>query len=248
MGESAIVVKNLNKIFEIPHEKRNTLKSFFVNPFRKISKERFSALQNINFEVKKGEFIGVIGRNGCGKSTLLKILAGIYDPTAGEVEISGTLISFLELGVGFNPELTGRENVFLNGTILGMSKKYLWAKYDEIVEFSEIGKFMDLQVKNYSSGMIVRLAFSIAIQAKADIYLMDEVLAVGDGAFQKKSLEKMENLLTSGATVVFVSHTMASIEKYCSKVLYLKNGQIEFFGDVNEGIKQYNRELSAANI
>ena len=243
-NNTVIEVDNVTKIFEIPHEKRDTLKSIFMNPFRKITKEQYKALDDVSFHVKKGEFVGIIGRNGSGKSTMLKMLAQIYEPTTGTIKVTGEVVPFLELGVGFNPELSGKENIFLNGTILGMSKKFLWSKYDEIVEFSEIGEFIDLQVKNYSSGMMIRLAFSIAMQAKADIYIMDEVLAVGDGAFQKKSLAKMESLLQSGATIVYVSHSMATIKKYCSRVLVLEHGKKVFDGSVEEGIKLYEGMLA----
>lgn len=238
-----IDVDNVTKIFEIPHEKRDTLKSIFMNPFRKITKEQYKALDDISFKIKKGEFVGIIGRNGSGKSTMLKMLAQIYEPTSGIIKVTGEAVPFLELGVGFNPELSGKENIFLNGTILGMSKKFLWSKYDEIVEFSEIGEFIDLQVKNYSTGMMIRLAFSIAMQAKADIYIMDEVLSVGDGAFQKKSLAKMESLLKSGATIVYVTHSMVTIKKYCNRVMILEHGKKVFDGRVEEGIKIYERML-----
>jgi len=239
-----IDVDNVTKIFEIPHEKRDTLKSIFMNPFRKILKEQYKAVDDISFHIKKGEFVGIIGRNGSGKSTMLKMLAQIYDPTSGVIKMNGDAVPFLELGVGFNPELSGKENIFLNGTILGMSKKYLWSKYDEIVAFSEIGDFIDLQVKNYSSGMMIRLAFSVAIQAKAEIYLMDEVLSVGDGAFQKKSLAKMEELLKSGATIVFVSHAMNNITKYCNRVMVMEHGKKVFDGGVKEGVKLYEGMLA----
>jgi ABC-2 type transport system ATP-binding protein len=245
MEQTSINVEHITKIFEIPHEKRNTLKSYFLNPFRKIRKEQYHALDDISFQVKQGEFLGIIGKNGSGKSTMLKMLAQIYEPTSGKIEIKGTTVPFLELGVGFNPELTGRENIFLNGTILGMTKKYLWSKYDEIVDFSEIGEFIDLQVKNYSSGMYIRLAFSVAIQAQADIYLMDEVLSVGDAGFQKKSLAKMESLITSGATVIFVTHGMDSIRKYCNRVILLDQGKIKHNGDVEQGIAMYNQIVGA---
>jgi ABC-2 type transport system ATP-binding protein len=244
--KTVIEVKNVSKVFEIPHEKRNTFKSWFVNPFRKIPKEKFHALNDVSFEVKEGEFLGIIGKNGSGKSTLLKLLAQIYEPSSGSIKIEGTSVPFLELGVGFNPELTGRENIFLNGTILGMSKKYLWSKYDEIVAFSEIGDFIDLQIKNYSSGMVIRLAFSIAIQAKADIFIMDEVLSVGDGAFQKKSLAKMEDLLKSGVTVVFVSHSMENVIKYCNRTIVLDKGVLLFDGLSRDAIDLYNKILIAS--
>lgn len=239
-----IDVQNISKVFEIPHEKRNTFKSWFVNPFRKIPKEKFHALNDISFQVKEGEFIGIIGRNGSGKSTLLKILAQIYEPTSGKVIINGSMVPFLELGVGFNPELTGRENIFLNGTILGMSKKALWNKFDEIVDFAEIRDFLDLQVKNYSSGMMMRLAFSVAVQVRADIYILDEILSVGDAGFQLKSLAKMEELLKSGATVVLVTHSMSDVEKYCHRVILLDKGSMVFNGAVDEGLKRYQDILN----
>jgi len=241
MEDQKIVIelKDVSKIFEIPHEKRESLKSFFLNPFRRIPKEEFKALNDVSLTIKRGEFVGIIGKNGSGKSTLLKILAGIYTPTDGKVKVNGHLVPFLELGVGFNPDLTGRENIFLNGTILGMTRSFLESKYEEIVDFAEIRDFIDLQVKNYSSGMIVRLAFAIAVQAKAEIYLLDEILAVGDSQFQKKSLKKMLELLKSGATVILVSHSMNDVEKYCDRVIFLENGTIKFNGDVGEGIEKY---------
>jgi ABC-2 type transport system ATP-binding protein len=242
--KTVITVDHVTKIFEIPHEKRNTLKSIFMNPFRKVEMQKYNALDDVTFDVKEGEFVGIIGRNGSGKSTMLKMLAQIYEPTSGSINVIGESVPFLELGVGFNPELSGKENIFLNGTILGMSKKYLWSKYDEIVAFSEIGEFIDLQVKNYSSGMMIRLAFSIAMQAKADIYIMDEVLAVGDGAFQKKSLAKMESLLKSGATIVYVSHSMETIRKYCNRVIVMERGKMVYDGSVEEGVKLYEGMLA----
>lgn len=239
-----IIAKNVTKTFEIPHEKRDSIKSYFMNPFRKVRKEKFHALNDVSFTVKEGEFVGIIGRNGSGKSTLLKMLAQVFEPTSGNITINGTLVPFLELGVGFNPELTGKENVFLNGTILGMNKKYLWSKYDEIVDFAGIKDFMDLQVKNYSSGMLMRLAFSVAVQAKADIYLLDEILAVGDAAFQKKSLTKMEELLKSGATVVLVSHSISDIKKYCDRVILLEKGSLIFDGNTQEGTEIYEKMMA----
>ena len=241
MEDQKIVIelKDVSKIFEIPHEKREYFKSFFLNPFRRIPKEEFKALNDVSLTIKQGEFVGIIGKNGSGKSTLLKILAGIYTPTDGKVKVKGHLVPFLELGVGFNPDLSGRENIFLNGTILGMTRSFLETKYEEIVEFAEIRDFIDLQVKNYSSGMIVRLAFAIAVQSKADIYLLDEILAVGDSQFQKKSLKKMLELLNSGATVILVSHSMNDVEKYCDRVVFLEKGTVKFNGNVTEGIERY---------
>jgi len=239
MKDTIIQVKNVTKTFEIPHEKRNTFKSYFLNPFRKVRRDTFKAVDGVDFDVKKGEFVGIIGRNGCGKSTLLKIIAGIYAPTKGEIIQEGTLVPFLELGVGFNPELTGRENIFLNGTILGMTRKYLENRFDEIVEFAGIGEFIDLQVKNYSSGMVMRLAFSVAVEARADIYLLDEILAVGDAAFQKKSLARMGELLSGGATVLLVSHSADDVRRICDRVIFIDKGRIVFDGDVEEGLERY---------
>lgn len=243
MDKPIIEVENVSKIFEIPHESRNTLKSYFLHPFRRVGKERFYALKSVDFKINQGDFIGVIGRNGSGKSTLLKILAGIFEPTKGKVHVNGTLVPFLELGVGFNPELTGRENIYLNGIILGMTRKYVESKFDEIVDFAEIRDFIDLQVKNYSSGMVIRLAFAIAVEARADIYLLDEVLSVGDAGFQKKSLEKMLGLLSNGATGILVSHNIHDVKKYCNRVILLKKGEVVYDGQTYEGIKMFESQM-----
>jgi len=243
MDKPIIEVKNLSKVFEIPHERRNTLKSYFLNPFKKNEKERFYALNSVDFKVNKGDFIGIVGRNGSGKSTLLKILAGIFEPTKGKVEVNGTLVPFLELGVGFNPELTGRENIYLNGIILGMTRKYVESKFEQIVDFAEFRDFIDLQVKNYSSGMVIRLAFAIAMEARADIYLLDEILSVGDAAFQKKSLEKMLGLLTDGATGILVTHNIEDVKRYCNRVIMIQKGEVVYDGDVKGGVEKYENSL-----
>jgi ABC-2 type transport system ATP-binding protein len=243
MDKPIIEVENVSKIFEIPHESRNTLKSYFLHPFRRVGKERFYALKSVDFKINQGDFVGVIGRNGSGKSTLLKILAGIFEPTKGKVHVNGTLVPFLELGVGFNPELTGRENIYLNGIILGMTRKYVESKFDEIVDFAEIREFIDLQVKNYSSGMVIRLAFAIAVEARADIYLLDEVLSVGDAGFQKKSLEKMLGLLSNGATGILVSHRIKDVEQYCNRVILLSKGVVVYDGPTEEGIRLFESEM-----
>lgn len=228
---TALKVEKVSKTFKLPHEKQNSLKGLFLSLVKsRTTYEQQAALKNINFEVKKGEFFGIVGRNGSGKSTLLKLLAGIYSADKGRVEINGKLTPFIELGVGFNQELTGRENVYLNGALLGFSRKEMTALYDEIVEFAELERFMDQKLKNYSSGMQVRLAFSIAIRAESDILLIDEVLAVGDVAFQKKCLQYFETLKRNKKTVVFVTHDMASVERYCTKVLVIdKSKQIGIF-------------------
>lgn len=248
MDKPIIEVDNVSKVFEIPHESRNTLKSYFLNPFKRIGKERFYALKNVSFTIDQGDFVGVIGRNGSGKSTLLKILAGIFEPTKGKIKVNGTLVPFLELGVGFNHELTGRENIYLNGIILGMTRKYVESKFDEIVDFAEIRDFIDLQVKNYSSGMVIRLAFAIAVEARADIYLLDEVLSVGDAGFQKKSLEKMLGLLTNGSTGILVSHSIRDVSKYCNKVILLKNGEVEYQGPTKQGIEIFEKQMGIESV
>lgn len=235
----AISVKNVSKTFKIPHEKISSLRGVFVNIFKKSSYEEFKALDGVNFEVKKGEFFGIIGRNGSGKSTLLKVLAGIYQADKGQVKINGMISPFLELGIGFNPELSGRDNVYLNATVLGMTKKEIDKKFDSIVEFSELERFIDQKLKNYSSGMQVRLAFSVAIHANREILLMDEVLAVGDAEFQKKCLSEFNRYREMGKTVVLVSHDIATIQKYCDRVLLLENGKIISIGSAEEVVHKY---------
>ncbi|HET8826802.1 MAG TPA: ABC transporter ATP-binding protein [Terriglobales bacterium] len=202
-------------------------------------KQRFWALRNVSFDVNEGEVIGIIGRNGAGKSTLLKILSRITDPTSGSIQIRGRLASLLEVGTGFHPELTGRENIFLNGAILGMRKTEIVSKFDEIVAFSEVEKFLDTPVKRYSSGMYVRLAFSVAAHLNPEILVVDEVLAVGDMAFQKKCLGKMSEVSQSGRTVIFVSHNMAAVQNLCHRGIVLSNGQLLFNGKAEDAIQQY---------
>ena len=239
-NEVAISINNVGKNFKVPHEKHDTLKAKAINILSSREYSKFKALENITFDVKKGEFFGIVGKNGSGKSTLLKILANIYQPTTGEVEVNGTLAPFIELGVGFNPELTGRENVFLSGTILGMTRKKIESLYNEIVEFAEIGEFMDQKLKNYSSGMQVRLAFSIAVRAESDILLIDEVLAVGDAAFQTKCFEHFYKLKESNKTIVFISHDMDAIKKFCDRAAYIKDGNISILGKTEKVADQYS--------
>jgi lipopolysaccharide transport system ATP-binding protein len=206
----------------------------------RVEGDLFRALEGISFDISRGEIIGVIGGNGAGKSTLLKVLSRITAPTSGWIGLSGRVASLLEVGTGFHPELTGRENIYLNGAILGMSSREISRKFDEIVEFAEIGQFIDTPVKRYSSGMYVRLAFSVAAHLESEILLVDEVLAVGDIAFQKKCLGKMEDIGSSGRTILFVSHNMAAIENLCTKALVLKDGRVDFHGNVKEGIEHYH--------
>lgn len=241
--EPVIKIKNLKKSFFLPHERHDSLVEFMSNPLRifKPAGEQFTVLKDIDLEVYKGEFLGIMGRNGSGKSTLLKILAGIYEPTGGSVKVKGRVVPFLELGVGFNAELSGRENVFLNGIILGMSREKLKQKYDEIVAFAELEKFMDMPLKNYSSGMQVRLAFSIAIMADADIYILDEVLAVGDVEFQKKCFDVFRNYKEQKKTVILVTHAAGSVKDFCTRAVFLKDGVFQVQGDVDEVIKAYEQ-------
>lgn len=240
MDDVAIKVDNVSKIFKLPHEKYSSVKSLFVNFYRsKHSYELQKALNGVSFEIKKGEFFGIVGRNGSGKSTLLKLMAGIYVPTGGDIKINGSLTPFIELGVGFNQELTGRENVFLNGALLGFGRKQMLEMYDEIVEFAELKRFMDQKLKNYSSGMQVRLAFSIAIRAQSDILLLDEVLAVGDAAFQQKCLDYFVKLKEAKKTIVLVSHNMQTIEQFCDRVVFIEEGKIRHIGEAHEVARMY---------
>ena len=226
MNNSVITVQNLSKSFRIPHEKIDTVRGVVVNVFKRKSYEVFRALNDASFDVRKGECFGIIGRNGSGKSTLLKILAGIYEPDVGSVSINGIVSPFLELGVGFNPELSGRDNIFLNGTILGLSRKQIEDRYNDIVEYSELNRFIDQKLNNYSSGMQVRLAFSVAIHTNREILLMDEVLAVGDESFQKKCIQEFEKHRHLDKTVLLVSHSLEFILNYCDRALLLDSGKV----------------------
>ncbi|NTW14925.1 MAG: ABC transporter ATP-binding protein [Candidatus Moranbacteria bacterium] len=241
----AISVKNVSKTFRIPHEKVSSIRGAFVGALKgKRTFEEFKALDDVSFEVKKGEFFGIIGRNGSGKSTLLKILAGIYEADKGTVRTNGLISPFLELGIGFNPELSGRDNIYLNATVLGMTKKQIDEKFDSIVEFSELGRFIDQKLKNYSSGMQVRLAFSVSIHANRDILLMDEVLAVGDEEFQRKCISQFELYKQQGRTVVLVSHDLDAIREHCDKVLLLRSGIVADIGGPTRVLSGYIEEFN----
>lgn len=238
----AISVQNVAKNFLLPHERQKSIKKGFTQMFRKSrqrSVETQRALKDVSFEVKEGEFFGIVGRNGSGKSTLLKILAEIYQPTKGKVKTYGKLVPFIELGVGFDPDLTGRENIYLNGALLGFSKTEVDKKYDEIVEFAELEEFMDQKLKNYSSGMQVRLAFSIATRANADILLLDEILAVGDEAFQRKCYSHFAELKRKKKTVILVTHTMENVRNYCNRAMLIQDGIVKTIGSPDKVADEY---------
>ncbi|MEY3499838.1 MAG: hypothetical protein RL308_1507 [Bacteroidota bacterium] len=237
----AISVINLSKKYLIGKKKDGSLIGTIANTIagNKNNNEDFWALNNVNFEIKKGDVVGIIGKNGAGKSTLLKILSQITRPTSGRIEINGRIASLLEVGTGFHPELTGRENIYLNGTILGMSRKEVKSKFSEIVSFSGVEKFIDTPVKNYSSGMHVRLAFAVAAHLDPEILVIDEVLAVGDADFQKKCLGKMQDVANQGRTVLFVSHNMASVRSLCNKGILLSKGEVLYCGNAQETLDLY---------
>lgn len=220
------------------------LKSFIFNFFKQVKMYRestFKALENINFEVKDGEVVGIIGKNGAGKSTTLGLIAGVMKPSLGNVEVKGRIAPLLELGAGFHHDLTGRENIVLNGILLGMSKKNILSKVDDIIAFSELEEFIDQPIRMYSSGMLSRLGFSIAIQTNPDILLIDEVLSVGDKDFKKKCADKIAEFKNKGITIVFVSHDIASVEKICDKVIWIENHKIRMIGSTSDVIKEYNK-------
>ena len=250
MDKAIIRVENLSKKYIIGNKLNGTLRETFVNKWSSIIGKRnnltqeFLALNELNFNVNQGEVLGIIGKNGAGKSTLLKILSRITEPTSGRFIINGRVSSLLEVGTGFHPELTGRENIYLNGTILGMSRKEVKIKFDEIVDFSGVEKFIETPVKHYSSGMYVRLAFAVAAHLEPEILIIDEVLAVGDAEFQKKCLGKMQDVAGQGKTVLLVSHNMNAINSLCNNSLYIKNGKNIKFGNTSETIDFYLKDSS----
>jgi len=243
-----IRVSNVSKDFLLPHLRQRTVKGHVLNLFRRSrTMEVQQALRDITFDVEPGEFLGIVGRNGSGKSTLLKVLAGIYQPTRGSVTVGGKLVPFIELGVGFHPEFTGRENVYLNGALLGFSKGEVDAMYDDIVEFAELEQSMDQKLKNYSSGMQVRIAFSVATHAKADVLLIDEVLAVGDAAFQRKCSEHFRALKKSDTTIVFVTHDMSAVRQFCDRAILIEDCGIDAQGSAEDIATTYTRLLNPAS-
>ena len=240
MSSKAIEVVGVGKSFRLPHEQRTTLKEHFLNPLRHRSFETQRALDGVTFDVTEGEFFGIIGPNGSGKSTLLKVLAGIYRQDAGSVSVQGVLSPFIELGVGFNPELTARDNIRINGTLLGLTRREIRERFDEIVGFAELERFVDQKLKNFSSGMQVRLAYSIAIQIDFDILLLDEVLAVGDQAFQEKCFGTFDRFRAEGKTIIYVSHALGTVAEFCDRALLLRNGVVEIIGAAQEVVDRYH--------
>jgi ABC-type polysaccharide/polyol phosphate transport system ATPase subunit len=235
----AIKITNLSKTFKIPTEKHNSLRERFAKLKFKSEYKPLHILKNINLKVRKGEWLGIIGKNGSGKSTLLKLISDIYEADRGTIETDGRITPFLELGVGFNPELTAEDNIFLNGTILGMTRKKIKKQFNQIVNFAGVKRFINLKLKNFSSGMHVRLGFSIAIQAAGDIYLLDEVLAVGDYEFQQKTKKVFANMKKAGKTVIFVSHDLDSIKANCHRAIWLDQGRIVEQGNPKQVVDKY---------
>jgi lipopolysaccharide transport system ATP-binding protein len=246
-NDEAIVVDHLSKGFRIPHDRKVTVYEHIVGLLKggNYSYELFSALDDVSFTVRRGETFGVIGPNGSGKSTLLKILAGVLYPDSGKVRVNGKIAPFLELGVGFQPDLTAKENIFLYGSIMGLTRKEIGKRYDEILDFSELRRFENMKLKNFSSGMAVRLAFATAVQTDPDILLVDEVLAVGDEAFQRKCSAKIEEIRREGKTIIVVSHALGTVQELCERCMLLKNGRILASGETGKVVEEYLR-ISAA--
>lgn len=242
----AIKLENVSKKFK--RGRKLLLKEALLDLFKLAKQEDFWALQKINFQIKKGEAVGIVGANGSGKSTILKLIAGVLTPTSGSITVQGKIGPLIELGAGFHPELTGRENIYLNGTILGLSIKEIDDKFDRIVDFSELSDFIDTPVKHYSSGMYMRLGFSIAIHIDPEILLIDEVLMVGDAAFQGKSFNVFDEFKKNGKTIILISHDLGAIKSVCSKIMVLKKGQLIYFGKISEGISIYNKIVSEHKV
>lgn len=238
--EKMIEVQNVSMCFSMANDRINSIKEYVVQRLRgNVKYNGFEALKGVSFDVERGEVVGLIGHNGAGKSTMLKVISGILKPSEGSVTVRGNIAPMLELGSGFDMDLSGRENIFLNGAILGYSEKFLESKYDEIVTFSEIGQFIDVPMRNYSSGMIARLAFSIATVVEPEILIVDEVLAVGDANFQEKSRRRMMELMSGGTTVLFVSHNLPQVRQMCSRVLWIEHGEAQMFGKTKKVCDAY---------
>lgn len=240
--EKMIEVNDVSMRFRMANDRISSIKEFLVQRLKgKLVYDEFEALKHVSFEVNCGEVVGLVGHNGAGKSTILKVISGILKPTEGSLKVRGNIAPMLELGSGFDFDMTGRENIFLNGAILGYSEEFLKEKYDEIVAFSEIGSFIDMPLRNYSSGMIARLAFSVATVIEPEILIVDEVLSVGDADFQQKSLNRMMELMSGGTTVLFVSHSLDQVRRLCNRVIWLEHGEIQRFGAVQEVCDAYER-------
>lgn len=240
MNDPIIEIQDVSMRFRLSNDRISSLKEFVTTALRgKLQYKEFEALKHISFSVNRGETVGIIGRNGSGKSTLLKIISGIMKPTSGNVTVKGNVVPMLELGSGFDMDLSGSENIFLNGAILGYTEEFLKEKFDEIVAFSELGEFINIPIRNYSSGMLMRLAFSVAAMVEPEILIADEILAVGDEAFQHKSLARMKEMMSGGTTVLLVSHSMEQIREVCDKVIWLNYGKIKMMGDTSKVCDQY---------
>jgi ABC-type polysaccharide/polyol phosphate transport system ATPase subunit len=236
----AVTVRNVSKAFRLPHQQYHTLKERALHPFRSSTYDVLQAVDDVSFEIAEGEFFGIVGRNGSGKSTLLKCLAGIYDIDAGDLRVDGRLSPFIELGVGFNPDLTARDNVMINAIMLGLTRQQARDRFDDIIAFAELEEFLDLRLKNYSSGMTVRLAFSVAIQVDAEVLLIDEVLAVGDAAFQQKCFAEFQRMKEAGRTILFVTHDMGAVERFCDRAVLLEKGRMVDLGEPAAIARRYN--------
>ena len=248
MGKEALIVDNVSMKFNLSSEKVDNIKEYIIKSIKhQISYDEFWSLRNVSFTMNKGERMGILGLNGAGKSTLLKVISGVYKPTEGKVIRHGKVVPLLELGAGFDQQYTGKENIFLYGTVLGYTKGYLEEKYDEIVEFSELGKFIDVPIKNYSSGMKSKLGFSIATIANPDILILEEVLSVGDAKFRKKSEAKIMQLMEGGTTVLFVSHSLAQVRRICDRAMILDHGTLKAIGGIDEISNQYEAMIEATD-
>ena len=248
MGKEALIVDNVSMKFNLSSEKVDNIKEYIIKSIKhQISYDEFWSLRNVSFTMNKGDRMGILGLNGAGKSTLLKVISGVYKPTEGKVIRHGKVVPLLELGAGFDQQYTGKENIFLYGTVLGYTKGYLEEKYDEIVEFSELGKFIDVPIKNYSSGMKSKLGFSIATISNPDILILDEVLSVGDAKFRKKSEAKIMQLMEGGTTVLFVSHSLAQVRRICDRAMILDHGTLKAIGGIDEISNQYEAMIEATD-
>ncbi len=246
-ARTVISVKGVDKTFLIPHHRQSTLKERVLHPFRRIPKQEVHAARNVSFEVREGEFLGIVGRNGSGKTTLLTMLAGIYQPDEGEIDVKGRISPFIALGVGFNMEMPAKDNIIINGTLLGLRRSEILERYDDIIKFAGLEEFTELRLKNYSSGMLVRLAFSTAIHVDADVLLLDEVLAVGDASFQEKCFEAFRQLKLQGKTIILVTHAMALVTRFCDRAIMLEDGKIVEEGDT-EIVGERYRELTTNEL